>query len=139
LARGFFGEPLPLHPTRVRSEWTRGHLFLFFNCPFLSLTLKPAPLTDSETNRLWDWDVAEAFIGSDFTNVARYKKFQVSPQGEFVDLDIDREHPERQGGVAWQSGFEVSARIDHAAGIWYGEMKIPFSSLGVADPRPGLV
>ena len=44
---------------------------------------------DIETNELWNWDVAEVFIGSDFKNIRRYKEFEVSPQAEWVDLDIN--------------------------------------------------
>jgi hypothetical protein len=137
LALGFFGEPVALPPTTVRSQWTAQDLYFFFTCPYRKLHLKPNPVTTSETDRLWNWDVAEAFIGSDFANISRYKEFQVSPQGEFVDLDIDREHPERQQGVPWQSGFQVAARIDEVSKVWYGQMRIPFASLGVDSPTPG--
>jgi len=126
-----------LPSTTVRSQWTERDLYFSFTCPYRRLNLKPDPVTNAETDQLWDWDVAEAFIGSDYLNIGRYKEFQISPQGEFVDLDINRDHPERQEGVAWKSGFQVAARIDHAARVWYGEMKIPFASLGV-HPTTGL-
>ena len=48
---------------------------------------------------MWNWDVAEAFIGSDFERIGRYKEFQVSPQGEWVDLDIDRDNSQAQQGM----------------------------------------
>ena len=54
----------------------------------------------SETPRLWNWDVAEAFIGSDFERIGFYKEFQVSPQGEWVDLAIDRDNRRRR--AAWR-------------------------------------
>ena len=138
LSTGFYGEPVALPATLVRSEWDSDHLYLSFRCPWFKLHLKPHPVTDKKTDHLWDWDVAEAFIGTDYHNIARYKEFQVSPQGEFVDLDIDRDHPETQPGVAWVSGFTVAARIDPDQRIWTGEMKIPFRSLGIEKPEPGL-
>jgi hypothetical protein len=41
-----------------------------------------------------NWHVAEAFIGSDYLKTSRYKEFQVSPRGEFVDLDIVMKTPD---------------------------------------------
>ena len=136
--RGFFGEPVSLGPTKIRSRWTRDNLYLLYVCPYKTLYLKDKPVTDAETNQLWDWDVAEAFIGSNFEHIGLYKEFQVSPQGEFVDLDINREDPKAAQGVAWQSGFIVKARIDEKKKIWYGEMRIPLASLGVTKPHPGM-
>lgn len=124
----FYGKPVPKHRTEVRSRWTDGNLYLLYTCEFDELTLKPSPSTTTETNELWNWDVAEAFLGPDFSDIKRYKEFQVSPQGEWVDLDIDRSGQKRGGGVNWNSGFEVKARVDKAAGKWYGAMKIPFKA-----------
>ena len=136
-ARGFFGQEVPLPPTEIRSRWTQTNLYLLFKCPYKKLYLKPNPVTNAETNELWNWDVAEAFIGSDYLKTSRYKEFQVSPQGEFVDLDIDRDDPKAQKGVEWQSGLAVAARVDEKHRIWYGEMRIPFASLDVKTPKPG--
>ncbi len=136
--RGFFGETVALAPTEIRSRWTVDSLYLLYVCPYKTLYLKEKPVTNVETNQLWDWDVAEAFIGSNFEYIGLYKEFQVSPQGEFVDLDINREDPKAAQGVAWQSGFTVKARVDEKKKIWYGEMRIPFASLGVTNPQPGM-
>ncbi len=119
------GRPVPLHPTEIRSRWTANNLYLLFSCPYESLNLKPDPVTREETPKLWNWDVAEAFLGSDPDHPERYREFQVSPQGEWVDLEIDRAQPKTEGGAAWNSGFEVKARIDAQQKIWYGEMRIP--------------
>ena len=61
----------------------------------------------------------------------------MSPQGEFVDLDIDRENPKGQAGGKWNSGFTVAARIDAQAKIWYGMMRIPFSAIDTRPPEKG--
>jgi hypothetical protein len=131
--RNYLAEPIPGPPTEIRSRWTREHLYLLFICPYDELNLKPNPDRSAETPRLWNWDVGEAFIGSELGPVTRYREFQVSPQGEWVDLDIDRENPKGQAGREWNSGFTVAARIDPQARIWYGVMRIPFSSI---DERP---
>lgn len=135
--RDFLGREVRLAPTEVRSRWTKDHLYLLFICPYDELNLKPAPDRTTETPVLWNWDVAEAFIGSDFEHITRYKEFQVSPQGEWIDLDIDRENPKPNGGASWNSGFSVEARIDHQKKIWYGEMKIPLTAIDSRPPRAG--
>lgn len=132
-----FGKPVPGHRTEIRTRWTTGHLYILYTCPYRKLYGKPGPSTTTETNKLWEWDVAEVFIGSDFTNIHRYKEFQVSPQGEWVDLDIDRRNPIPEGGWRWNSGFQVKARIDAARGNWHGEMKIPISSIDTRPAAPG--
>jgi len=136
--RDQFGRAVPDHRTEIRSRWTERNLYLLFICPYQELHLKPDPSTATETNRLWEYDVAEAFIGSDFQNIRRYKEFEVSPQGEWVDLDIDRDQPKPEGGWLWNSGFQVKARLDPKARIWYAEMRIPFSSIDSRAPREGL-
>jgi hypothetical protein len=127
------GKVVPRYRTEVRSRWTKESLYLLFACPYEELNLKPSPVTNAETNELWNWDVAELFIGSDFKNIRRYKEFEVSPQGEWIDLDINLDLPDHTVGWTWNSGFEVSARIDRKAKVWYGAMRIPFAAI---DPHP---
>ena len=57
------------------------------------LNLKPSPSISTETFRLWDWIVAEGFIGADFQNIRGYKEFEISPQGESADPHIDLAPP----------------------------------------------
>lgn len=125
------------HRTEIRSRWTDQNLYLFFLCPYEAMYLIPNGSGAAETNKLWEHDVAEAFIGSDFQNIRRYKEFQVSPQGEWVDLDIDRDHPLPEGGWRWNSGFHVAAKIDEQKKVWYGVMQIPFSSIDTRSPKAG--
>jgi hypothetical protein len=110
---------------------------LLFVCQYEDLNLKPGPSTAAETPQLWNWDVAEAFLGADLANIGRYREFQVSPQGEWIDLDIDRSGPQRGGGAAWNSGMHVKSRIDAGRKIWYGEMRIPFEALSGGPPEGG--
>jgi hypothetical protein len=132
------GEPVPGHRTEIRSRWTHDNIYFLFICPYQELHLKPHPSTATETNQLWNWDVAEVFVGSDFKQIARYKEFEVSPQGEWVDLDIDRVNPLPEGGWLWNSGFRVKARIDASRKIWYAEMRIPLKSIDSRPPTAGL-
>jgi hypothetical protein len=131
------GAAVPGPPTEIRSRWTKQNLYLLYICPYDALNLKPSPTSAVETPQLWNWDVAEAFIGSDFEHIGRYKEFEVSPQGEWVDLAIDRDDPKGQEGMKWNSGFTVRSRIDARAKIWYGVMRIPFRSIDARPPEAG--
>jgi hypothetical protein len=121
-----------LHPasrTEVRSRWTAGNLYFQFTCRYEELYLRPGPSRTTETNKLWNWDVAEVFLGSNFENIRRYREFEMSPQGEWLDLDIDLSRATPADGWTWNSGFKVTASIDEKNKIWYGAMRIPYSSI----------
>jgi hypothetical protein len=135
--RGPLGDETPGHRTEIRSRWTEKYLYILFLCPFEALYSKPNPSTTTETNKLWEWDVAEVFIGTDFENIKRYTEFQVSPQGEWVDLDIDRNPNPPNHDVQWNSGFEVKAVIDQGKKIWYGEFRIPMNKIDKRKPTLG--
>ena len=131
------GQLLPGYRTEIRSRWTAKNLYVLFGCPYEELFLHPNPSATTETNKLWNWDVAEVFIGSDFKNIRRYKEFELSPQGEWLDLDIDLAKPHHEEGWTWNSGFQVAARIDEQKKIWYGAMKIPWTALDDTPPSVG--
>lgn len=131
------GRPVPGFRTEVRSRWTDANLYLLFICPYEALYLKPEPRTDVETNQLWKWDVAEAFIGSDFADIRKYKEFEVSPRGEWVDLDINL-NAQRYDWL-WNSGFQAAGRVDAAGKRWYGFMRIPYASIDSRKATAGNV
>ena len=133
-----FGKPATAaNAFEFRALWTKDNLYFLFTCPYDSLNLKPSPSTTEETNKLWDWDVTEIFVGSDFKTITHYQEFQVSPQAEWVDLDIDRVKPVPEGGWRWNSGMKVAARVDAKSKIWYGEMMIPLRSIDQRPPQAG--
>lgn len=136
--RDNYGRLVPHHRTEIRSRWTERNLYLLFVCPYDELHLRPHPSTATETNQLWNWDVAELFIGSDWQNIRRYREFEVSPQAEWVDLDINLDLPDHTVGWMWNSGFHVAARIDRSAKVWYAAMIIPMASIGSEPPHAGL-
>ena len=133
------GNHAPKYRTEVRTRWTDKSLYFLFVCPYEQLNLKPDPQTASETNQLWNWDVAEVFIGSDFEDIKHYREFELSPQGEWIDLDVDLHKPHHEEGWTWNSGFKVSARIDRVAHVWYGAMRIPYSAVDQRPATPGNV
>jgi len=127
-----FGKPAGTNAFDFRVQWTPQNLYFLFSCPYDELNLKSSPSTTEETNKLWDWDVTEVFIAWDESNITQYKELQVSPQGEWVDLDIDRKNPKPEGWK-WDAGMTVKARINKEKRMWYGEMKIPIKAI---DQRP---
>jgi hypothetical protein len=132
-----FGTAVPRYRTEVRTRWTKDNLYLLFICPYQQLHLKPDPNTHQETNQLWNWDVAEVFVGSDFADIQRYKEFEVSPQGEWIDLDVNLHNPHHEDGWTWNSGFEAVAKIDAQKHVWYAAMRIPFKAIDPRPPAPG--
>lgn len=133
------GHILSEYRTEIRTRWTGENIYFLFICPYKNLNLKPAPDTAHETNQLWNWNVAEVFIGSDFKDIKRYKEFEVSPHNEWVDLDIDLNKPHHETGWVWNSGFEHVTRINAAKHNWYVAMKIPFKAIDTRSPVPGNV
>lgn len=129
----------PGHKTEIRARFSKENLYVLMVCPYEELYLISPPVTDRETNKLWEHDAAEIFIGADFENIHQYREYQVSPQGEWVDLDIDTKKPLPEGGWKWDSGMKVKARIDRAAKVWYGEFQIPLKSITAKEVKPGTV
>ncbi len=139
IERSILGDPEPELRSEVRSRWTRKHLYLLFSGTYDKLNLKPNPRTDAETFRLWEFDVFELYLGADFEHINHYGEFQVSPQGEFLDLAIDSTKP-RPGWSderLWDSGMKVKARVDAGTHIWYAEMRIPIASVSKERPEFG--
>lgn len=131
------GRPLPEYRTEIRSRWTKTDIYFLFVCPYKNLYLKPSPDTEHETYELWNWNVAEVFIGSDFKDIKRYKEFELSPQNEWIDLDIDLKKPHHEEGWKWNSGFEHVTRIDEQNHVWYAAWRIPFKAIDTRPVKPG--
>lgn len=128
-----YAQPTSNRESTVLSRWTHDNLYFLFICPYQQLYLKPNPDTQAKTNGLWNWDVAEVFIGSNFQDINQYHEFEISPQGEWLDLAINLNHPKHTGDFSWNSGLLASSRIDSAHKVWYGFLRIPYHAL---DSRP---
>ncbi len=135
IGESILGGPMPNLRAEVRSRWTESYLYFLFIGPYEALNLKSDPELGTETYRLWEWDCFEVYVGADFEHIHLYREFQMSPQGEFLDLDIDstKPRPGHSDERLWDSGMKVKARIDRTAKVWVGEMRIPLASI---DPRP---
>lgn len=131
------GQLQPEYRTEVRSRWTDKYIYFLFICPYKELYVKPKPDSSIETNQLWNWNVAEVFLGSDFQDIRRYKEFEVSPQNEWIDLDVNLHNPHHEEGWVWNSRFQHATRVDTQKHIWFAVLRIPFSSLDNSRPKVG--
>ena len=114
----------PQRATEVRLLWTPSILYLKFISHYRSITV----FSDSESNgrrdQLWDRDVAEVFLQPEPSDQRRYKEFEVSPNGMWIDLDI------ADGGLQdLKSGLSRRVTIDELSKTWTAELAIPMNSL----------
>src|SRR5215472_1095059 len=122
------GNPDPGRETHVRVLWSPETLYLRFECGYRDLHV----FADSEPNgrrdQLWDCDVAEAFLQPDPSRPRAYKEFEVSPNGMWIDLDIDLDKkPDVKSDL--NSGLRQSVVLDDKAHTWAAELAIPMRAL----------
>jgi hypothetical protein len=136
IVKNILGAAMTNLHAEVRSRWTTNNLYFLFIGHYDALNLRTNADTASETYRLWLYDCFEVYVGADFVHTNRYRELQMSPQGEFLDLDIDSTKPRPGYGDEryWDSGMKVKARVNEARKIWCGEMCVPIRAI---DERPG--
>ena len=84
--------------------------------------------SDAEPNgrrdQLWDRDVVEAFLQPNPAELRRYKEFEVSPNGMWIDLDIapGEKHDLR-------SGLRRRVVVSEANKTWIAEIALPMKCL----------
>src|SRR5438876_1181409 len=122
--------------TRVASVWTKTHIYFLFWCRFDSINVYQGEDPKAERWQLWDRDVVEVFLNPQPERVNHYYEFEVAPNNQWIDLEIDKtKNPFND--ASWNSGFEHATRIDAKNHIWTAEMRIPVSSMNVSAIRPG--
>jgi hypothetical protein len=125
----------PRLKTEIRAFWTDTDLYFLFICPYAELNLFLPADNSHARSHLWDRDVVEIFLGSDWQNIRHYREFEIAPTGDWIDLAIDLDqdlHDE-----SWRSGWVTSARIDPAAHVWYAAARIPLSAVDSAGVHVG--
>jgi alpha-galactosidase len=138
----------PERETEVRLLWTLESLYLRFRARFRVITVFPDAEPNGRRDQLWDRDVAEVFLQTDPSHLCRYKEFEVSPNGFWVDLDISSGEKHDL-----KSGLRRRVVLNKAAKIWVAELALPMKCLverfnpmvtwrvnfyrveGVAEPR----
>jgi hypothetical protein len=122
--------PDPERSTTVRLIWTPSTLYLRFIARYRTITVFDNADPNGRRDHLWDRDVAEVFLQPHPSHLRRYKEFEVSPNGMWIDLDID--------SGSFQdlcSGLTRRVTIDQSTKTWTADLAIPTKSLSsMFDP-----
>ena len=120
----------PERETEVRLLWTLESFFVRFHARFRTITVFPDAEVNGRRDQLWDRDVAEVFLQSDLSQLRRYKEFEVSPNGYWIDLDVA---PGEKHDL--KSGLRRRVILDETARTWTAELALPIKCLvGRFDP-----
>jgi alpha-galactosidase len=121
----------PARQTEVRVLWTPSTLYLRFACRYRELFIFDDADANGRRDRLWDRDVAEAFLQPDPSRPRDYKEFEVSPNGFWIDLDIGPDIGPGGGASPrnLQSGMTRSVWLNVERRIWEAELAIPMKAL----------
>lgn len=120
--------PDPARSTEVRLLWTKETLYLRFQCRYRDLTTFADSDPDGRRYQLWDRDVAEVFLQPDPSVPHRYWEFEISPNGMWIDLDIDLDRPPGHKGNP-QSGMKSRVYLDEKRKLWTAEIALPVRKL----------
>jgi Carbohydrate-binding family 9 len=114
----------PHRQTEVCLLWTPEFLYLRFVARYRLITVFDDADPGGRRDKLWDRDVAEVFLQPDPAQLRRYKEFEVSPNGFWIDLEI------AHGALQHiKSGLRRRVSIDEATKTWAAELAIPMKSL----------
>lgn len=121
--------------TLVASRWTRQYLYLAFWCHYQDLNIYEGEDPAPERWQLWEKDVVEAFINPTPDRPTHYYEFEVAPNNQWLDLEIDlTQNP--FNNTQWNSGFTHETLIDAQRRVWMVEMRIPIASMKAAASHP---
>jgi len=122
--------------THVASLWTETYIYFAFSGRYNELNIYEGEDPKSERWQLWDRDVVEVFLNPQPERVNHYFEFEVAPNNQWIDLEIDKTKGPFND-ASWNSGFEHATRIDAEHHIWTTELRIPLAAINVKDPRQG--
>ena len=132
---GFFRQKHPDARTLVASRWTPQYLYFAFWCHYRNLNIYEGEDPTHERWRLWEKDVVEAFINPTPDRPSHYYEFEVAPNNQWLDLEIDlAQRPFIN--EKWDSGFLHETRIDVQPRVWAVEMRIPIASMTASAAQP---
>ena len=114
----------PERETEVRLLWTPESLYLRFRARYRVITVFLDAEPNGRRDQLWDRDVVEAFLQTDPTHLRRYKEFEVSPNGFWIDLDIGSGEKHDM-----KSGLRRRVILNEAAKTWVAEIALPMKYL----------
>ncbi len=121
--------PLTLHPTMYKFGYRGEFLYLGIACNHADVPLYPHENVGKRDGSIFfNSDTVEVFLGPDPAG------------GGYVHLAVDHTNTmfdERRPtpGSSWNGDWESA--VTKADGVWYLEMRIPFSTLETPVPQPG--
>ncbi len=126
----------PESQTRVGVLWTAQFLYVAFQSKYSTLNIYQGEDPAKERWELWNRDVVEVFANPEPARVNHYYEFEVAPNNQWIDLEIDKDKtPFNDAG--WDSHFEHATRVDTKDHVWTAEMRIPVASMGAGSLGPG--
>jgi hypothetical protein len=126
----------PDSEVQVASLWTPAYVYFAYWCKYRSLNIYAGEDPAKERWELWNRDVVEAFINPQPERFAHYYEFELAPNNQWIDLEIDlTKTPFNDAG--WDSHFEHVTKVDAENKVWMTEMRIPVRSMNVDAIRPG--
>ena len=118
----------PQASTEVASRWSKTAIYFAFWCRYTKLNVYAGEDPGRERWELWERDVVEVFLNPQPERVHHYYEFEVSPNNQWLDLEIDLDKTPFND-ASWNSGFEHQTRIDAQHHLWTCEMRIPFKNM----------
>jgi alpha-galactosidase len=114
----------PQRETQVRLLWTAEILYVKFHARFREITVFADAQPSGRRDHLWDRDVAEVFLQPDSSDPLRYKEFEVSPNGMWIDLDLS--HGQRRD---LHGGLRRRVVLKEETHTWIAELALPMKCL----------
>jgi alpha-galactosidase len=112
----------PQRKTEVRMLWSSQFLYLRFEAHYRDIYIYPE--ANQRQEKLWLRDVAEVFLQPDTNEVKHYKEFEISPNGDWLDLNISP-----AGGSNLMCDVKTKAIISSEKHVWQAELAIPMKCL----------
>lgn len=119
----------PEAATRIAALWTPAYLYAAFKSKYTTLNVYEGENPSKERWELWNRDVVEVFVNPQPERVNHYYEFEVAPNNQWIDLEIDKDKTPFNN-AAWDSHFEHATRVDPRDHVWSAEMRIPVASMG---------
>ena len=108
----------PQRETQARILWSFDSLFIQFQCRYRDILVYEGQ--NNRKDQLWLRDVAEVFLQTGIDERSHYREFEISPNGNWLDLDIA---PGRKTHLFW--GLENRVIVNPNTKMWTGELAIP--------------
>jgi hypothetical protein len=126
----------PSVKTRVAAVWSDRYVYFAFSGRYDALNVYEGEDISKERWELWNRDVVEVFLNPRPEPVSHYYEFEVAPNNQWIDLEIEKTKTPFNDAV-WNSGFEHATKIDEKNHLWRTEMRIPLAAIGVEKVQSG--